>query len=159
MTIKLEILAADPTELHRQILGLAGFSASPAGEMYPPLSANAPAPVAEPEARKASRTRKEEAPAQKAEDPTTAPTAEEPASSTPEPGGNAPASASPEPSKVPDPEVPYTAVQDAVKRLAAINKRDAILSVFKEFGVDHASKLQTTQYAAAVEALTAHLED
>jgi len=146
--IELKILAADATELEASIRNL---FATYVGETDNAPAAQTVVHVAEkttaPKATKAKATPSTEpAPANDV-----APAAEE---ITPE----APEAAAVE-EKQPAEEITYPDIQTAVKNLAAAKGRDAAIAVLDTFGVDHASKLQTTQWAEAHAALVAALED
>jgi hypothetical protein len=57
-----------------------------------------------------------------------------------------------------EPEITYADVQKAVTQLAAARGRDAVVGVFKQFGVDHGTKLKSEQWGAAIAELTAARE-
>ena len=144
--IELKILAADAIELQASIFNL--FAAYQAGTMPGARAAHQTVVKVEekavaPKATKAKPTPEKEA----AND--AAPVAEE---ITPEEPKAGPV----EENTTPE-EITYPDIQTAVKNLAAAKGRNAVIDVLDTFGVDHASKLQTTQWAEALEALVAKL--
>ena len=141
--IELKITADGPADLQTQIRALLGEGAVAA----------AAAPT---ETRAPSRSRAARGNGSAPSD-TEAPSAEgatqDSGATTSNSGPTATTAASPSESKV-----EYADVQKAVASLAAARGREAVVSVFNSFGVDHGTKLTPEQWAPAVEALTAAKE-
>lgn len=130
MGIEIKIVATDAAELATLVEGLHS-------RLFVETSLSTGVVVED----KPTRTRRPKAEPEKVEEPAKLP--EEPGESAGE---------TVEDDQV-EPEVSYPDVQKAVTQLAAAKGRDAVVAVFKEFGVDHGTKLTKEQWAPALQAL------